>query len=268
MFKISNITVNLSLRLIIFLSLLLVLLAYLITLGLAPANRINDYAKTYFNDSLYQGKYDSVYNTPELMLLLKEKAYKKALLKLSESDSIQLIVNLRDSVVCLSIKGVLIHETVIQDFKIDKLLRRLPAHLYSYMFDHPLRIISQNASIVKEPIVVREAPGNPEEAENNAYKPDTLIQNPAFLLLKCDRGINVFFEQGSNPSFHDKWIGAKFKSYFWLKNAAVSLVKFFSFRRQDYKPEIVVKMPAEDLRAVYRALPVNASLVLIYTPDR
>ncbi len=102
--------------------------------------------------------------------------------KLSEKDSIQLIVNLRDSIIGLSIKGVIIHKTQINNYKVDPLLNKLPVLEYVKLFSEPLQVKSQYATIVKEPIVVRNAPKDTAEATLNAYEPDTLIQNPAFFL--------------------------------------------------------------------------------------
>ena len=71
-------------------------------------------------------KYDDIYNHPEMRPLIKEKTYKEALLKLAESDSIQLVINLSDSTVNLSIKGVVIHRTKIRSFSRDRIFKAMP----------------------------------------------------------------------------------------------------------------------------------------------
>ncbi len=259
--------INSSLLKKIYFVLFLILIIYLICLGIAPANRIQKYHDMVINDSLFSVKYDSMYDHPEILPLLIEKTYKEALLKLSEQDSIQLIVNLHDSLVCLSIKGVIIHETHVNDILVDKVLRRLPGREFVKLFSQPIAVLSQTASIDKEPIVVRDAPKDSLEASLTAYKPDTLIQNPAFLMIRCDFGIKLILEQYPNSGFHDKWVRFIFRSKLWIKNVLTSIVRFFSFRKQEYNPTIIIKMPVDDLRAIYRALPLKASVVLTYYPE-
>lgn len=241
-----------------------VLLAYIICIGLAPLNRINYYYEKPENDSLFVNQFDSLYEIKEIIPLVTERIYKEALLTLSENDSIQLIVDLIDSLVCLSINGVVIHETTVRYFEVDKLLRKLPGNLYSYIFRSPINIDFQKASIVKEPIVEREAPKDSLEAASTAYKPDTLIQNPAFLYLGLDYGIKLIFEQDSNPGFYDKLVKIRFNTQLWFREVLNSIIRFITFRKQYYQPEIKIMIPAEDLRAIYRALPSRPKLVLTF----
>lgn len=241
---------------------LIVLLTVLIYIGIAPLHKYKEFNKLAITDSLYIQSFDSIYNSPELALLVKEKVYKKATLKLSEKDSIHLIVNLRDSILGLSIKGVVIHKTHIDSYKVDPLLKNLPVLEYVKLFSEPLPVKSQYATIVKEPIVVRNAPKDTTEAALNAYEPDTLIQNPAFLQLKTDYGIQILFEQEINPTFKHKWIGFIFKSRITTTAICTNFINFFCFKKADYNPVITIKMPADDLRAIYRALPNNACVVI------
>lgn len=241
---------------------LIILLTVLIYIGIAPLQKYNELKKQVSSDSIYIQSFDSIYNSPELAFLLKEKAYKQSLLKLSEKDSIQLIVNLRDSIVGLSIKGVVIHKTHINNFKVDPLLKKLPVLVYIKLFSEPLLVKAQNATIVKEPIVVRNAPKDTAEAELNAYEPDTLIQNPAFLQIKTDYGIQIYLEQDINPTFKHKWVRFMFKSKIKTRAMGTNILHFFNCKKAEYNPIIRIKMPVDDLRAIYRALPDNAYVVL------
>ena len=240
----------------------IILLIVLIYNGIAPLQKYNELKKLVPADSVYIQSFDSIYNAPELASLLKEKAYKQANLKLSEKDSIQLIVNLRDSIIGLSIKGVIIHKTQINNYKVDPLLNKLPVLEYVKLFSEPLQVKSQYATIVKEPIVVRNAPKDTAEATLNAYEPDTLIQNPAFLQLKTDYGIQILLEQEINPTCKHKWVRFIFKSKIKTTTFGVNILHFFSFKKAEYNPVIKIKMPVDDLRAIYRALPNNAYVVI------
>lgn len=241
---------------------LVLLSVIVIYIGVSPLHRINEFKNIVKNDSIFVKQYNSIYNNPDLELLLKDKAYKQALLKLSEQDSIQLIVNLHDSIVSLTIKGVIIHETHINDFTIDPLLKKLPDMEYVKLFSQPLNIHSQWATIVKEPIVVRHAPKDTAEAALNAYQPDTLIQKPAFMNIEADYGIQIRFEQVNNPTFKHKFVKLLFNTKIYSKNIFTNTIRFISFKKSEYSPTIVIKLPADDLRAIYRAFPLKTYVVL------
>ncbi|MBN2520241.1 MAG: hypothetical protein JXB17_07040 [Bacteroidales bacterium] len=240
------------------------LFIFLLSRGLSPLHKINKLNKLVQTDSFFIEQYDSIYDNPELVPLVREKAYKEALVKLADNDSINLIVNLYDSIVGITIKGVTIHQTKIEFIKVKPLLAKLPDIIYVKLFSQPLRIIKEYATIVKEPIVVRHAPKNEAEAALNAYMPDTLIQNPAFLQMKLDYNIDLIFMQDNNPVFKDKWVCFIFKTKILAKNSLKSLANFCCFKKQDYKLPIIIKIPVDDLRAIYRALPINAKVVLYY----
>ena len=243
---------------------LCVLFLCLLVIAMSPIYTVKELEKMVEDDSLFSIKYNPLYNHIELSEMVREKTYKEAMLKLGEKDSIQLVINMADSIVCLYIKGVKIHQTNIQQFDQDILLKRMPNRLYVYLFSKPLDIKSYYATIVKEPIVIRQAPKDTIEAALNAWLPDTLVQNPAFLHLTSEYKINLLIEQDKNLTFHDNWVKLIFHSRLQARRTLEILKNFITFRNQDYHPTIKIKMPVDDLRAIYRALPHNASIVLYF----
>ncbi len=238
------------------------LFVYLITVAIAPLNKIKELAGVVEEGTVFTKKIDSIYFHTDMKDLLKEKAYKDALLKLSESDSIQLVVNLSDSTVNLYIKGVMIHQTKVGELKRDKLFDKMPLQQEIEIFSKPLAIGSQSATIVKEPIVVRQAPKDTLEATLNAWKPDTLIQNPAFAVFFLDYNFKLIFEQDKTVNSLDKRAKFKFHLQLKVKKFLETLGNFMLFKKQEYQPTITIKMPVEELRAIYRALPENTFVVL------
>jgi len=91
----------------------MVLFAWFTSIAMAPLHKMRELQELVCSDSLFMENFDSIYYHPEISPLLKEKAYKEALLKLAVNDSIQLVINLSDSTINLSIKGVMIHQTKI-----------------------------------------------------------------------------------------------------------------------------------------------------------
>jgi hypothetical protein len=235
---------------------------FLLTIAISPLHKMQEFENLVNSDSLFLETYQDIYNQPELRLLVKEKAYKEALLKLSESDSIQLVINLSDSTVNLSIKGVVIHQTKAGSFERDRILNDMPLKQQVKLFSKPLSVYSQHASIVKEPVVERDAPKDTLEAALNAWQPDTLIQKPAFTVFSLEYGINVILEQQANPTLQDKWTMFNFYNRLIINSSFQAAYRFVTFKKQEYHPRLTIKMPSNDLRAIYRALP-DQTLVVI-----
>ena len=235
---------------------------WLMAIAIAPINKNREFQNLVNSDSVFTKKFDTLFHHPDMAILVKEKAYKEALLKLSERDSIQLVINLSDSTVNLSIKGVIIHQTKILEFEKDKFLGKIPLMQEIKLLAQPLMVLTQFATIVKEPVVVRHAPKDTAEAAQNAWKPDTLIQNPAFAAFTIEHGFQIIIEQDGNKNFHDKWKKFGFKSQLLYRKTVASISNFVCIRKQEYQPTITIKMPVNDLRAIYRALPGDAFIVL------
>lgn len=240
----------------------LVFFIWLIAIAVAPVHKAKEIQNLVNADSVFTEKFDSIFYHPDIVNLIKGKAYKEALLNLSKNDSIQLVINLSDSIINLSIKGVVIHQTNITEFKKDRLLRDLPLIHEIKLFSQPLPVLSYYSTIVKEPIVVRHAPKNPEEAALNAYQPDTLIQNPAFVACTIEHNFNIIFEQEENEGFYDNWKKFGFYLHLGFKKTIKSLENYFGLKKQEYQPVISIKIPVDDLRAIYRALPAKTFIVL------
>lgn len=240
----------------------IILMSFLISIALAPFNKLKSIEQIVLNDTEFLQKFDSSFYQPELRNQSRELAYKQALLELAETDSIHLVLNLSDSTVMLTIKGVVIHETKVQVVKKDKLFAKMPLEQELSIFSKPLPINKQFATIVKEPVVVRQAPKDTLEAASNAWQPDTLIQNPAFAIFITAFDIQVIFEQETNNNFQDyqKKLG------FYLKWYALKIKKivfnYIRFNKQVYEPTLRIKMPVNDLRTIYRALPVKPYIVI------
>jgi hypothetical protein len=246
----------------VFFLLITLLFLFCISIAIAPLHKIKAYKNIVNSDTLFVEKFDSIYYNREMNPFVKEKTYKNALLKLSEKDSIQLVVNLSDSLVSLSIKGVIIHQSKISAFNTDMLLKKIPFIQEVKLFSEPLSIHTQYATIVKEPVVVRHAPKDTIEAALNAWQPDTLVQNPAFVLFELEYGIQLIFEQDKNLTFYDKRVKFNFYNNLRLRQAKAEVTNFVRLNQQEYHPKITVKINVDDLRAIYRALPKNSFVVL------
>jgi len=130
------------------------------------------------------------------------------------------------------------------------------------LFSQPIHVHSQYATIVKEPVVLRNAPKDTLEAALSAWQPDTLIQKPAFLILSMDYGIHLIFEQEDNPTLKDKWNKCNFYASLRIRSSGQTVSKFVRLKKQDYHPVLAIRMPVDDLREIYRVLPNNTFIVI------
>lgn len=241
---------------------LTVLFIFLIHIAIAPLHKMQEFQSLVNSDSIFLDRYNSIYNHPEMMPLVKEKTFKEAQLKLAESDSIQLLINLSDSSVSLSIKGVVIHHTKVRSINRNNIFNDMPLMQEVKLFSEPLPVYYHYATIVKEPIVVHHAPKDTLEASKNIWHPDTMIQNPAFLILSVKHGIDLILEQADNPTCKDGLKKISFYSRLRIRSSFQAISNFVRLRKQEYHPAITIKLPVDELRSIYRALPDNPLIVI------
>lgn len=230
--------------------------------AIAPLNKLKELNEQVESDSVFTAQFDSTYYRNEMTRLVKEKVYKEALLQLAENDSIQLVINLTDSTVNLSINGVIIHQVVIDEFRKDKLFDKLLLSQEVWLLSKPLSVDSIFSTVVKEPVVVREAPKDTLEAALNAWQPDTLIQKPAFVAFSVENNIQIIFEQEFQGKSNSKQERNMFYYHLYSKQILSSFKNFIHLKKQEYSPTISITMPSDEIQAIYRALPEHTYVVL------
>jgi hypothetical protein len=202
---------------------------------------------------------DEVYDS-----IQRNIAFRKALLLPTKKDSMVLVVNLPDSSLNLFLNGVFIHNVRIDAYEIDPLLRDLSLDLYFSQFSKPLLIDTTLATIVKEPIIEKEAPKNPDELIASLSEPDSLIFKPAYVKLTAENGINFFIEQTEDNLKEDKAARETFKSAFKSARRKAFFNALFNSEAYDYQPNITLKVTKIELTAIYRALPKETKVVVYY----
>lgn len=253
---------RLAKQLLIFHGILLVaVVAVQVWRGLGPANALQKLEQEAKSRSAY-AQMDTLSDVSELKEPFRERAYTATLKKWSKMDSIYLLVNLRDSAVSLFINGVTIHENKLPTFQLDPVFTSLSNRAYLTYFGQPISILRDTSTIVKEPIVVRQAPKDTIEAALNAYKPDTLYQNPAFWQIELAEGLDLIFVQDADRNAMDAQVRSEFMKALEQRESTSNLIRFFTFKSPYYRPKIIIPLPVGDLRAIYRALPEQESLLL------
>ncbi len=249
----------------IFLTLFLsILLVFLILTATAPDRTYRKMHTAVYADSAFIQGFSRLPQTPSIDSLLKKKAFFEAQLNMVTSDSIALVINLNDSIVNLLIKGVTIHSSKIPEFRIDPILKKLQIPVYYKFFSHSISVVDDYCSIVKEPIIIRHAPKDTLEAAQSVYFPDTLKKDPAFIVLHTDIGLEVNIEQNEKAGMAIKRIHSEFLFRKKYRDMIANVKQILKFRKPEYSPAIYIELSGDDVRTIYRAIPDNAQIVLMY----
>lgn len=194
--------------------------------------------------------------------LIKQKVFLSARLEMAGSDSIGLTVNLRDSLIQIELKGVVMRQLKFERADIPKFFQAINPESYSYHFSKPFTIESIEGAIVKEPVTVRKVPKDSLEAaavnQANPVIPDEFVE--WHVLLNNSFVISFVQDEKSTSGGNGLWRYrfGRYRDHFTQFNRQL-------LRRQlpDVHPEITVYMPAGDAKAFYRALPPSGQVVVV-----
>ena len=175
--------------------LLILIVLYLAKSVSAVNHAVSTFDNAYFA-SLEQKESDTIDHCaiPGYIDLIREKAYLGAQVKLADEDSIGLIINMRDSVIQLLIKGLPIRSVKMGEFDISPFFQRANQEAIYSMLSTPLKITEMQATFRKDPVNVKIAPKDTSEAVVDA-KPDTTDFEAVFFTLNTDQNIRLYFEQ-------------------------------------------------------------------------
>jgi len=198
---------------------------------------------------------------PGYLELVREKAFLGAQVKMAASDSIGMLINVRDSVIKLLIKGLPVRTIRIEEHDLSPFFRRVNQEALSDMLSSPITITSMDATFRKDPVTVKIAPKDTSEVKVDA-KPDTTDFEAVFFTLNTDRNIRIYFEQQENKRVADRF--ARF--FFDLKDkimyAGRSLKAIAVMDKPPYVPYIKIWIPKAEAKIVYRAIPREGMIVL------
>ena len=190
-----------------------------------------------------------------------EQAFLQSRLKLAQTDSIFLVVDLVDSTVSLEIKGV--------ELRRCKILRsRLKAEgeymgkigILSDWLSAPFVLQQEHATIPKEPIRVKEAPKNADEANLMPPEEVPVEEGVVNFWLYFDRNLSLSVKEIQPPSFGDRFrkVFNKVRERFQFELTDLGLW----LKTPQSQVRISLELSREDAKAVYRALPDQAGLAL------
>jgi hypothetical protein len=240
------------------------LIYYLVISVSAVNHAVRTFDDSYFA-SLSQSETDTVNQCaiPGYIDLLRQKAFLSSQIKMAEADSIGLLINVRDSVIQLLIKGLPIRTVRIDGYDVSPFFLRTNQEAMYSMLSTPVTITGMQATFMKDPVTVKIAPKDTSEAVVDA-KPDTTDFEPVFFTIDTDSEIRFYFEQLEDS------IGADRRARFFFdlkdrsRDASATLKAIVRFRIPPYVPYVKIWIPKAEAKIIYRAIPRNCLVVFTY----
>lgn len=186
----------------------------------------------------------------------KEKTWLETRFQIAKTDSISLSVNLKDSVLQLELKGVVLKSSPLLDFKADQFFHELTPGAYHHFFGVQATGASALSTIEKEPLIVKKAPKDTAEFNAQSHiEKDTTKLEAVHWLVKLDNGIVLKIEGTDELANTDWWGGKKFWWKQDFEQMKLDMRKTLVFKVPEYQPAISMVISEDDARAIYRALP-------------
>ena len=129
------------------------------------------------------------------------------------------------------------------------------------MFSTPLNIASSNATIKKEPVMIKIAPKDTSEYKPDIM-PDTTIVEPVNYILQMNEGIRIYIYQDENMKSKDRISRFSFDLRDRIRDIRSALKRVAVFKVPEYHPFIKIRLPRTDAKIIYRALPKNGQIAV------
>jgi hypothetical protein len=192
---------------------------------------------------------------------LRDRAFLQSRIIMAETDSIYLTVNFLDSTMNLEISGVVVHTAHMKKFRASSILAKGNETIVSSMLATPLSIVSDIATIKKEPVMIKMAPKDTSEYKPDIM-PDTSLTEPVNYILEMTNGIRIYVYQDETEKKVDRVAAFRFDMDDRLKLTMDALKSVLSFKVPEYHPFIKIRLPRSDAKIIYRAIPKNGQITL------
>ncbi len=232
------------------------MVVYTVAYTLAVRNQVKNMQSHAATDTLSYSK--------EEWMLIREKAFLQSRIILSGSDSIGLTLNLRDSLVQVETKGVVLRQIRFDKAEVSPFFSSFRPGSYSAVFSKPFGITEIEGTIVKEPIIIKKAPRDSVEAAQNSTQVDTTQSEFVEWHLQLDSSLIISFVQSDKDKGGINWPTLKYRFRRHAKTLAETNRDLISFRKPTYFPEITVFIPRKEAKSFYRALPQNGRVVITF----
>jgi hypothetical protein len=184
-------------------------------------------------------------------------------LQLSRGDSITFFIDLNDSLAILSFKGVSLFETKISHIKLSNGLKKLPPFFRDSLYSGPMEASKELSSVEKYPIILKQAPKDTIEA-NNMSSAELPTLNDVFYAFIFDNNLIIEVQQEEKKFIGIKKYYRNYKRRFNNLQRERNLAALRSNIERGYIYHLTIRVPRDDARSIYRALPLKPSVVVRY----
>jgi hypothetical protein len=169
-------------------------------------------------------------------------------IKAAEEDSIVLTINLQDSILTLDLLGIELRSCRIYHYRMNRTLaeQKQNGKLLS-LLTYSMQLKEERATIPKEPLIIRQIEIGKPVLEDFSFLYRPFDSTEVILDFTFNRDLHIRFEE---------------KRYNWQEQDVTSLLPFNKHYLALHTYWLELQLAANDLRAIYRALPAKAKLVL------
>jgi len=242
---------------------ILALAIYYIVMSLLGTKRtIADINEKYSYKQIEKTTIDErLFSDSAFVSLQKVKAFYQSRLTMASTDSIGLTIDLADSIACLEINGVVIHQVKISEMIESVVFSKANSYAVATMLSTPLTIVNKYSTIKREPLMIKMAPKDTSEYEPDVI-PDTSNFEPVNYILEMDNGVRIFVYQEERKKMSDLKEQTLFDLRDRLRNTKSSIDSIKKNSIPKYHPFIKIRLPKADAKIIYRALPEKGQVVV------
>jgi hypothetical protein len=248
--------------LVLIIILVLLIIGYLILLRAGAKKEIIAINNNFKLEKTKSEVDEKLYRNPEYFELQKKKSFLQARILMAEADSVNLSLNLRDSIAALEIHGVSVYSTHISQIEMSSIYRNADEYSILQMFSKPFEVLEASATIKKESLIINIAPKDTIEANVPTVLPDTSAVESASFILYMNNNIKLYVYQEEIDSIDNKTLFMfDLRDRLTFLNTAIKNI--LDFKTPEYQPYIKIRLPQKDVKTIYTAI-ASKALVSIY----
>jgi hypothetical protein len=235
---------------------IIVVLTYTVVNSISVLNKVHEWQKVSESTS------DSSVLSDEEWKLIRNKTYLTAKLTLAANDSLGLTINLKDSLIQLETKGVVMRQVHFEEAEISKFFRSFKPSLYARTFSRPFKISGFGGTVVKDPITVVKAPKDSIEAAKNKPAIDTTKIEFVEWHMMLNKSLIVSFVQSDREFDKMNKIAWQYRYDRYKEALTRNIQDMIHFRIPVFYPQITIFIPKNEAKSFYRALSKKGEVVI------
>jgi hypothetical protein len=233
---------------LLFFSLLLLFSLVYFTVSLISANKT---LRTY--NEMYGNNEDEA---SALTFVPYSTAFMEARYSMSKVDSVSLSINLSDSVAALEMGGVVVFQAPLEGGSVSPLLKAMKPEALSNLMRSPARVVSYDATIDKEEIIIKKAPRDTIEAALDDDALPVAIRQAAFYTLILESGVRIVVMPHKESG---RFVYVARQNLFLFRQRVAAI---FRGELPNYIPIVNIEVSADDAKTLFRAMPEHAQVAL------